>query len=262
MWIIQNDIFGSDQEKMESSLKSLGIEFVCADWLPYPNYEIMSMTQNSYPLFARGSVEFVGRFERQPLLTIKNYDCSKYYKYFLSNMLNEKRFFVPWHVFVKQANLYFDWFNTDKIFVRPNSGKKIFTGNYIGKLWTNQDINAIMSLPDSKIQDDDVVLVSAYTDLITSECRVLFYKNEVIDSSYYSTDGDEINKDVIEAIAYEFALQAKWYPDYFWVMDIACLGSGFKRKFKIVEINNLFTAGWYDCDYKKVIQCVMGSLCI
>lgn len=246
MWIIQNKVFGEEQERLLSALIDLGIEARIV------NDDYSSFSSGTEKAIFRGSVDFV-KSNSIGLINLKNYNCSMYYAHYLDHLLNHDFIFINWGSFGLYKDHLFRYLNTDELFIRPNSGRKIFTGNYVTKKWFNKDIEAIMSLPgNSEPEPDDLIVASSKKKLL-DEFRVLMYKKTAIDCTVYYTDEDCIlSKRYICKSAEKIAAEVNWYPDDFYVMDLTYDIN--TRDLKIIEINNLFSSGWYNCDYEKVIK--------
>jgi hypothetical protein len=48
----------------------------------------------------------------------------------------------------------------------------------------------------------------------------------------------------------EILADLNYWPDVFWTMDV-CEHQG---HFRVMEINSLLTAGWYDCDVSRIVE--------
>lgn len=232
MWSIQDKIFGEEQKLFINALKKTNTKYqiVKDKWVPHTEY-------------SRGSVEFIIR-KSPRLININSYTYS-YYTSFCENLiLNRDYIILPWWMIKQSKDIIFKAFDTEKFFIRPNSGRKIFTGNYITRKWFEKDLDCIKRLPDSCIKPNDLIIISSFKEIL-SEYRVALRYGEIIDYSCYSginsIDYQEIKK---------FIKSFYYYPDIFYVIDIAVGKFGIK----ILEINNLFSAGWYDMDYEKILK--------
>ncbi len=267
MWHIQTGVFGHyEEQKLKQALDNLDLTYAICD-----NNEVLSTNrpwgQNNSVTCFRGAVEFIQPMrhryinafrENAPVcVTIENYSCSVYYPKWLEWLLNRDHFFVPWITLKDDAQQYFEWLNCEKLFIRPNSGRKIFTGNYISKKWWENDLETIASLPGNNPSDNDLVLVSSHKGIV-SEYRVIMYEDEVLTYSWY--DGNETCS-LSEAKIKDYCTAAAWssnyFPDEYYTLDLALLQDG---SMKVLELNSLFSAGWYDADYDKIIKHVEEHL--
>jgi len=268
MWHIQKDIFGAyEEQKMKDALDELGVFRCDCVGEQVVNPPTGAWSNDEGPAVFRGSVEFVQLMRHKYInvfkkiapigVTEERYDCTRYYSHWLDSMLNQDHFFVPWSVLSMYADQYFAWLDCDKLFIRPNSGKKIFTGNYITKKWWERDLASIESLPGNNPTGDDLVLVSCHKGIV-SEYRVMMHLDKVISYSFYSgNEMNQLSEEKITSYCEPAAWGAEYFPDDYYTIDLALLQDG---TIKVLELNSLFAAGWYDADYKKIIQHVEKHL--
>jgi len=248
-WVIQDKVFGDETAELIKYAKSYQIA---------PDCGVYGFGADD-PYIVRGTIEFVketyGRwdeFSNMPkLLTLKNYTCSKYYQK-VPNLLNQDFFILPWWKLKKCKHELFNYFDTDeginRLFIRPNSGKKLFTGTTVGPIWFEKEFDIIKALPSSNFTEDTLVVV-AKQQKIWSERRFVMHENTIITSAVYgdysqADDGPEVYSDLVKSNTY--------YPDDFYTIDVCMTENGPK----IVELNSMVCAGLYDCDYEKVVKSV------
>lgn len=244
MWIIQDKVFGEETNSLVEALGNNNIQ-----------YKIVK--DSSYPLYGRaiirGSIDFVKSY-RHPftdyfpggLLTLENYKCSNYYKFFKNRMLNYEYIMLPWWNLKDKKDLVFKAFpDSEKFFIRPNSGKKIFTGTTISKKWWDKELDIISSLPSSNIQDSDLILVSSYKEIL-AEYRLLMHKDHLIDYSIYSGE-NQFTEDVFINF---MASSTTYFPDILYTVDLAVT----ENSVKYLELNSFVSAGLYDMNYDKIVK--------
>lgn len=249
MWTIQNKIFGEETTLLIKALENNNIKYRLLDD-PEENIPIETFENN----VCRGSIEFVENYKcYTKRLTLENYNYTKYSKYFKGLLLNEDYIVLPWWRLYNYQDIIFRAFpEAQNFFIRPNSGKKIFTGTTLSKKWWIKELDIIRGLPSSQINSEDLVIIST-KKTIEAECRVLLYKNEIIDFDYYEGKQERGDLKFIE----NFAKKCEYFPDYFYIMDIAF----FENCGKIIELNNAFTAGWYNMDYNKIVRKINEYIC-
>jgi hypothetical protein len=249
MWTIENKIFGEETNLLTNALKSNNIKYRLLE-NPEEDVPIETFENN----VCRGSIEFVENYKcYTKRLTLENYDYTKYSQYFKGLLLNEDYIVLPWWRLYNYQDIIFQAFpEAENFFIRPNSGRKIFTGTTLSKKWWIRELDIIRGLPSSNINHEDLVIISTKKQ-IEAECRVLLYKNEIIDFDYYEGKQERGDLNFIES----FAKKCKYFPDNFYIMDIAFFGNCAK----IVELNNLFTAGWYNVDYNKTVRKINEYIC-
>jgi len=256
MWYVQKDVFGEEEEtRLKETLDKLNIGRCDCDGLRIEGAN-SKPGRNRRPVF-RGALEFVTSMSSvfdagHPGVTPPRYRCSIYYDPWLPAMLNHDYFLVPWSSLEKHGNDYFETMACDKLFIRPNSGYKIFTGNYITKKWLSKDLEVIKGLPGNNAEEDTLVLVAPYQE-IKSEFRCMMHRSKMVSYSYYS--GEEMFGENLEGRLTRYvesaAYNANYFPDTYYTIDVAVLSNG---ELSIIELNSLFSAGWYDADYEKIVR--------
>lgn len=205
-------------------------------------------------VFVRGSTEFCQKFDRMwgeyidlYGLTIENYTYSKYAETIDDEMLNSDYIVLPWHKLYKSLDLLKFMFSSERFFIRPNSGEKLFTGTTLGSKHFTKELDVIKTLPGFCAVDNDLVVVSS-AKKIEAEYRLFMYENTVVDYSSYVVN-EPVHRD-IQRDFLELASRIKKFPDVFYTLDI-CYSNG---KPYILEINSASSAGWYDMDYNKIVE--------
>lgn len=229
--------------------------------------------KNFAPVVARGAIQFhnsVGAALRQKgwpdLRWPFNNEWVKYGYRFLNNfdgILNPdvsfgykeqshgEVFEVEW----TPLSLFYEWDRRfgkgEKLWVRSEAGTKGFTGGLLIKEELEVQVN--YCLQNNLI---DIPLVIAHPKQIEAEYRLLFVGGKYISGSEYFPDGSPPHG-FVTAAARDAGMQ--WMEKYGhnWggslTVDVAVTDEGFK----IVEVNNLLTSGWYAADIEKVVQAVV-----
>lgn len=243
MWIIQEKIFGDETDKLIKALWSNDV--------PYTVLKTNESIHFRKGDIVRGSIDFVQNMElfnnlTVDILNLKNYTYSKYTEYFGELMLNDDFIIMPWWALYTQFPLIFDAFpNSQRFFIRPDSGKKLFTGTTLTKKWFLKELNIIESLPNSSVNSSDLVIISTAKE-IYAEYRCLMYKNKVIAYSQYEGESSLLDTEIIKYCTGAIA----FYPDSLYTIDIGITSCGPK----IIELNSFYSAGLYDMDFDKVVK--------
>lgn len=147
---------------------------------------------------------------------------------------------------------YRDFFNNDQLFIRPNSGSKLFTGLPItGYDSFISETNSLRQL--SGVEDSSIILVSTAKN-IREEYRFVIAGNSVISGSLYQINGEHYEQQFYTSEAYELATEVASISDKpvdVFTCDIAKMDGG---AVKIIEINSFNCAGLYHCDPWKTIK--------
>lgn len=245
MWIIQDIVFGDETKELIKSLEKANIKYSLGfDYKFYSNFIV------------RGTIDFVDEvvnfhnkiglpYINITPLTLDHYSCHNYYKYFGDRMMNSDYIILPWWYLPNKKSQLFDLFPGEELFIRPNSGKKIFTGTTISKKWFEKELQIIKNIPFNNIKDNDLILISSYKE-IYSEYRLLFYKNILIDWTQYEGEDYSLNDDAIDFIS----KIPSYFPDILYTLDLVKIENGFK----ILELNSFSSAGLYNMDFDKIVK--------
>lgn len=246
--ILQSEIFGYENRLMIKALVENRMPFSIVNSLPIINTK-------EYSYVVRGSVEFVLSFIEKygdkvfilPL-TINNYRCNHYYQH-TSRLLNKDFVLVPWGKLEESKEFLFDRFRGNRLFIRPNSGYKIFTGTSLGRKWFSKELEIIKNLPSSiNLHDNELVLVSSYKEIV-AEYRAVIANGRLLDYTIYNGDEDVLGRDnemikkLVKSLAYS--------PDPWYTVDIARTASG---RYYILELNSFCSAGLYDMNYDLIVK--------
>ncbi len=204
-----------------------------------------------------GSIPFVQyyyncfrEYENSPdLFYLPDYDTTKYYPVLKDNLLNSDCFWVPYEYLYLNVDKYFEMFNCDRLFIRPDSGDKRFTGTTIGKKWARKELDVISGLPHNKT--NGLVLVSSYKN-IDCEARFLIGPKGIVDFSFYQNleedfETGRILKNFVDKLDLSGIVAGP-----FFTLDV-CLSNGAA---KIIEMNSFNCAGFYNMDYYLITKAV------
>jgi hypothetical protein len=233
-WVIQDGVFGDETDAL----------------LPHLSGGVVVTSTPQAGDVVRGTVEFVlqsgGRW-----LTLENYRCSGYY-HRVDGLVNRNARWAYWGELKAEGAKDRFFRQEEKLFIRPDSGAKLFTGTTITKKWWRKELEIIEGLPWSKIRDDDLVLLAPVKEIV-KEVRGLYRGCELVSHAVYAGEeaGDE------EWVMEDLFRYAGYCPDEFFTVDLAFLASGW---FGILELNSFVSAGLYGMDMEKVARAVEGAL--
>jgi hypothetical protein len=247
-FIIQPKVFGDETNQLIEALEK--------NHVPY--YVGIPESIDDDNFFVRGTINFVQSFpntNKKFKINLQNYDYTTYSKRY-KFLYNSNYIVLPWHRLEYSLSLICKCFiNSEKYFIRPNSGKKIFTGTTLTPKWWDKELEIIKNLPSSSISDDDLVIISPYKKIIENEYRVLMCSKEILDFSIYNEINEKRIK--IETIREFFELcDLPEGPDQYYTIDIT--GFDDPSSLEIIEINSFASAGWYGVDYEKVVKHIIN----
>lgn len=192
-----------------------------------------------------------------PWLTAEHYECTHYYP-LLQNagipLLNGDCMFARRRMIEDHRDMLVKEFGeagSGRIFIRPSSGLKPFTGMvFIARephwssdwQWVKMGTN-----------ENDVLLVArpfGHEDRVTNEWRFIAAEGEIIAGSHYmNSDYESPVADEAREMAVETA--KVYQPDPMYTVDVCKTADG---KFHIMELNSFSCAGLYGCDLKLVVE--------
>lgn len=242
-WIIQN-IFGDETAKLCEHIKSYKI--INSD----SAYLEDGVTGFNY--IVRGSIDFVDQFHRMyfdcTFPCLDSFSCSNYYMHFGNRLINHDSIFMPWGLLKANKEMIHDIFPGDSLFIRPDSGRKLFTGTTLTKKWWDKELDIIKGLPYCRVTNQDMVLISSVKKII-SEYRVLMYNNEILGYSHYEGEIQK-NTNFTKALVNFWGETNNYIPDTLYTMDLAWT----EDSVKLLELNSFYSSGLYDMDFKHIVK--------
>lgn len=164
--------------------------------------------------------------------------------------MNRDATMMTWKMFKHRAKEIFYTYDSNELFIRPNSGFKTFAGQKISYGTIEHDISTLDQA--SGVMAETLILVNACQD-IQGEFRFVIADREVIAGSEYRWDGKlDVRRDWPEecfTLAEKVAKQ-DWQVDVAYTCDVALTEEGPK----LVELNGFSCAGLYACDLTKVVE--------
>ena len=264
-WIFEKSMLETSyHERMDHICKELGIPYQILTYIPIaatfgeaPFVEDLLFPENDC-VVSYGSIEAIngisyynkkyipGAYMQEDKLACRRY-MPKLPK---NDLLNENYIMLPYAEFIRSKETIYNLMETNKLFIRPDSGLKTFAGTTIHKDDFEDEINSLEQL--TSVMDDTIVLISRIQP-IEKEYRVVVGNGNVIASSLYKIKDEVVMKEgapkeVID-LASKIAKQ-EWQPDLVYTCDIAILTNG---DVKIIELNSFSCAGLYACNLRDVI---------
>lgn len=169
--------------------------------------------------------------------------------------MNRDGMFMTWAMFKQRRREFFYQWDTDKIFIRPDSGLKTFAGTPLKYGTLDFDIETLDKL--SSVMDETLIMV-APSHNIRGEFRFVIADGKVVTGSEYRWDGKlDIRRDwtpECEDLA-RMVAEHPWQIDIAYTCDVALL----EDSVKLVELNGFSCAGLYACDLDKVVRAVSDA---
>lgn len=244
-----------------SSLKALERDVKIFEDNPFNQIKMENLKIEDLTL-AYGSIQFIEKLAKNSNVSVfanfNSFDSNKYLSYVDSSLLLSDDYIYVTMSFLlddSQRGMLKAMFGNE-VFIRPNSSKKIFSGQIIN-LDDKRNIENTFKMSGSN--KDTIIIISSVKKVIGEYRTFVSRKNGVLTASSYFYDkrGAEIRgcpekvRIFAETIMEELSDNA---PDKLLVIDVAeyekkgggtCLG--------LVELNAPSTSGIYACDAMPII---------
>lgn len=263
-WLFETDIFDEGVVRFSDAANDHGME--AAYVAQCRSGDVAGRFDGSYldiyPADAcvvfHGSLGFAAQVRREAswvpgvYCTPENLKCSRYFPEFGRYLLAQDYAMVPFGDLARRRDLLFGLFGLeDTLFVRPDSGSKIFTGQVIYRENWEKDLGLIAP---ASISPAEMVVVSSPRNIV-GEWRFVVADHEVIAASSYRLDR-EIAREPwpLDGDAYLLAKEVAshpWQPDRLWTLDVCRTNSGHHY---LVEINSFSCSGMYACDPGPIVE--------
>lgn len=184
-------------------------------------------------------------------LNAPEYKCSSYYPYFEGLLLNSDYVFLPKKSIDVRSirGTIKEVFKSDRIFIRPDSGLKGFTGQVFdfsanNHQWSKESIG---------MHWREMVVLASPKDIEKEFRFVCTEQGEIISGcQYLSTNPLDTNTTATKEAwdKCKEVLDSSYFPDPMFTVDICCSNG----KYYLLELNGFCTAGLYDDNLTKIIS--------
>jgi len=256
-WAIEKDIWDDNSVKnLKSSLKNQDIPFFeIGQQESYDWYKIASKGDGNTLFY--GSIQIAEKVKEEanwiPGVFYSDHldDCVNYYPALGDLLLNADRYvMLPYGDLLRQKEFLFDTVAQDgALFIRPNSGKKDFTGKMIYKEHYEKDVEY---LGFYDVTPDRLVIVSSPKNIVR-EWRFVICDEDVVTGSLYKENEKSVRKPTYPQEALKVAEQAskRYKIDRVWVCDVCETKLG---EFYVLEIGCFSCAGLYQCNMDLIAE--------
>lgn len=139
-------------------------------------------------------------------------------------------------------------------FVRPTEDTKSFSGRLMtDAVLLDWQTKVKQRLADgSPFQGDLSILISGFKQTV-GEYRLFVVDGKIVASSRYKLGTMVLASAEVPAgvLAFGQTMIDRWQPAYAFVLDVCELAG--KHQYKVVEINNINSSGFYDANIKQIV---------
>lgn len=264
-WLLDPSVFETEHADLAAAIVRQGFSFQDVNRPPLP-YR-WDDTKNAYrKLFPKGAcvvthadIELVtrvladGDWTPGAFASVEHFFCSHYFAHFGRFLLNRDYALLPFAELLRCADFLFATFGREgRIFVRPDSPLKLFTGLVASQATFERDVE-FMGFYD--FPRESLVVVSSPKPILR-EWRLVIADGQIVTGSQYKERDKDVRRSGVEpgvAAFAQAALAAGYAPDPVWVMDICQTAD---NEYHLLEIGGFSFAALYACDKDAVVQAV------
>lgn len=159
---------------------------------------------------------------------------------------------MPYLLLKQRLEQIYDMFGSTTLFLRPDTGKKVFTGLTIDLHSAPQEFSALEQL--TSITNRTMVCV-ARAKKVLSEYRYVIVEGNIVAHTQYMQNGMPHASTYDNASCRQLATMVakhNYQLDVAYVCDVALVDDEEDDAY-IVEFNSVGTSGWYYADPEKII---------
>ncbi len=247
--LIESGIFPEEQDAITKACKALKIDYSTWASSSFPPYK-----EDDNQVFFYGSIITALKLKksryRYQIWLGEEFNYSYFGASLCSDMLNDKFVLMPFGV-VKYNLKDQDNLSDDKIFIRSNSGNKVFGGGLFSEK-EFADSRPLMCLDELLVFAEARNIGEEYRCIVAGTEEEFGDKNlQIVTHSTYGVNAKYSQMSEIDLSKTKELLSHNdiYHPYPMWVMDVCEVGTSIK----IVECNSINTSGWYGCDVEKII---------
>lgn len=249
-WVIQKEPFQENFSKLKEEVCRQGHDFYQIHYnTRYDRQDVPDLPETTV---FYGSLEFAQKLRKQTnwigvFCDLPQFKCSNYYPELSEFLLNVPYCMFPLGDYYKlRPYLFKSLGNNADLFIRPDSGFKLFTGNVIGE---QESLDHFLG--GKSFQKTDLALAGKPAK-IWREWRLVVCDKRVIAASQYQNLGlFETSPDCpLGVLEFGNRIAKIWQPEPAYVMDVAETEDGFF----LLELNSFSCSGLYECDMGNVVE--------
>lgn len=254
-FLVEEDML-CDKEELKQAIIECGCEYKGISKESFNTFDPYDIWESDVVFL--GSLKLAKIIQAETFHTVfcnfNCFKCSEYYPY-LAKYLCAKRWAITTLQQIADATI--DECK-EEIFIRPNSGDKIFTGQICK---TKKDYEEIRKL----LKNPDELIVSAEVVDIKREWRLVVVDKKIVSGQIYCDLTTNLDYAIMPPEVRELGekIIAEGYePDKCWTIDIAQINDDKEVKYGLIEINSFSCAGLYGNveDIKNIVEAVKNLM--
>jgi hypothetical protein len=257
-WLVEDDAFPTDTMPFVEAIRKQGMQVKLIDQKPYTTPEFLDFPPEDCVVFY-GSLGLAKKLIKKAkwipgaYYNVPKYSCVNYYAALGKYLLNGNYIMLPYGELIRQKEFLYEHLSQDRaVFIRPNRGDKVFTGQIVLKENYEKDIGFY------NIEPQELVVVSEPRNVLF-EWRFVIVEGKVIAGSQYKEGIKFSPEETYPQEAADFATEiaAHYNPDPAFVVDVCSIKSGLF----LMEVGCFSCAGLYNCN-RDVIASRVSELAL
>jgi len=271
LWIIQNNLYNEEgYVRFTEALERLGAEYMIVKPIPFTNQFLPADFDSWTEEVDDVEEPFID--DNQKVIVMGATSLTRIAKargWTPGTYLTDSFDFEKWRDGFGKENLLngesitarisegFDVTNmSDQLFVRPVDDSKAFAGVVMSKYDFFDWVQSMSVIEEEEFQPlhKNTKIAVANWKHINAEYRLFVVRGKVVTASLYKQGNVVRYSDIVDNDVLWFAacMIRMWQPAPAFVIDIADTTDGFK----VIEINNINSAGFYAADCQKIVAAI------
>lgn len=254
-WIVQSNLFGEEAvTRLVDCLERMEFDYDLVKVIPFGGGVEPEVENNGQPVVVIGSISLVNHARKKGWFpgawsNPKIYNFRHYLEQYGDKMLN-------YGGKIGTLRYVYSMVKEEKVFIRPLADDKSFAGAVMSDYDIDEWRNRLVNAEKGWTVDLDTEILVAPLKTIWSETRFVCQCDRICSGSQYKRGNRVLYSEVVDNHISDFA-KSCIHPftfgkplDTMYVMDIADTPEGPK----IIEFNNVNSAGWYECDIPSILS--------
>lgn len=264
-WAIETGIEPDYEKRLIASVRAEGCLVYSPSYVPF-EARFDGVVDSEGPVVFHGSLQGAEVAKKSGMTVYENADqllCSYYYPRIGDMCLNRRHVFLPFGSLTNMKDFLLSTLGAGSgcLFVRPDSNRKLFSGQVITRETWDRDVE-FLGFYDDVVKPETMVVVAPPVNVV-KEWRFFVSQGRVITGSLYVTGRDHTRRpadSVALSRAADFVEECTnrgYDPSPVWVLDLCETSSGGHH---ILEVGSFSSAGLYAADTDLLVRAVNATL--
>jgi len=267
IWLLERDIFHENLIRLKLAVEEQGMTAIAIpretpwvedrDWYGYIPDDKKGKAPSCVIYYGsiQGSHQVLKKTNWIPGVwcDTPKFTCAAYYGKLYDVLLNKEHEFLPFGLLHARKEELYQKFGVDGcIFLRPDSGEKLFTGVIIE--YEKFDEKVFDLMPYAIEQSE--MLVVAKPRKIYKEYRCVIVNGVCVAQSEYKPNQQEVDFSGLSSYAEKIA--RIYSPESCFVVDVAETSSN-GEELELIELNSFSCSGWYQCNLPAIVRAASAA---